>query len=1802
MKKHFSLSPFLMLFIVLAGLMLSQTANAGVCPESAIGYWRLNENSVGVYGDAINSANGVCSSDCPTNITGVVLNAKRFNGTSTGIRVNARASFDWQPSDSFSIELWVRRSATGLTGDEALIARTDPSTLMRWELVLESDGQLAFSLVSSTGEGTGTVMRSTKILTDSLDGSTRWHHVAVVVDASADFITLYVDGQVEASENIAGVYANGDFASDNAPVTIGWRDSAAEARFGGDLDEIALYNGTLNDTELAGHYLLSRNYCDLYDQEVRILPLGDSITKDSRGPSDTRDVEEKNGYRLPLANLLDNNLYWFDYMGTENDGDPALFDTQHAGWGGIQDDQLSDLLDDGGLPAFLGGGQVTNGPYLEDSRNIADVILLHIGTNELGVPPDTVGVEEVLKEIDEALPHATVLLAQIINRREDADPADRAATTQFNGQLATLAQDRIEQGDKIIVVDMETGAGLNYAVGGSDMFDRLHPSVNGYAKMGTHWFQHLNDFLPQFVTPSISDPGELLATVGILFDFSVQAAGAPRPTFALSGTVPSGMSIDSQGRITWTPASGTSDTIVTVTATNNLPQGTGQDSQPITIRINNRPVAVGDTYTVDAGAVLQIIAANGLLANDSDANSGDTLIAKLQTNPSHGQLTLSDDGGFTYTHNGLSTTTDSFTYIANDGSVDSLPATVTIQVNSTTDVPTITGQATLSTPVDTALRVSLADDLAVEDADSDFPDDFTLTLYPGANYSVQGDTVTPATGFVGTLFVGVSVNDGLNESDRFDLRITVTSGSGGGGGGGGGGGCFVTSSASANPTMAPPVATWLLMVGLLLLMGFGKNWFCAFLTPALQSQAANAHSTPRFGIHCYLYIWFLLKRRHDMKKHRSMVMTCILAAALVLSAGWAPPAFAACPTDLKAYWPLDQNNDPYLEEIEGLNAFCGAGNCPTFVQDGGRVLHGQQFSDGTDNLQVSSNGAQTRPFDWEYNDSVTVEVWFNRSGNLDNGETEVLVGRVDGSTSLLWYIALRRIGGQDKVVIGLRANNGDGSVISGAVNSSYMEGDDDVSDGEWHHVALVKDEDSGSILLYVDGILNDSATVSYADDTDFKSSSANLNIGWLNLGPSFFHFEGILDEVAIFNTAQDADLVEFHQTLGNAGLSICEDQAPQFGADLPTDSALGYEFMFTAQAVGTPPIIYSLKDGASPDNMTIDPDSGEISWIPTDQDTGTISFTVVASNSVGDTEQVYQFDVLDLCATAISAYWQLNETTEPFGDNYDDPATNPNDGACEGACPQNVASDIVGNAKSFNGVDQAISVSTSASAPFNWGPTANFTIEFWMRRDGDLTEGTNGTEVMVGRTSNVPGGLFWFIGLRRFTGETVDRLIVTLRDKNGDDAAPDAAGRQPLESTTDVVDGQWHHIVVVRDDAVGENRLYIDGVLEDTGAVDYDDTLGGFDDGAAALNIGWLNFSPTQTFHFAGRLDELAMYDTALPPSVIDQHFEANPPLDYCNGAPSITSTAVTTVTAGQNYSYQAAAQDAVDEDDTPLLWSLVSGPTGLAVDTATGEVTWSPGAGDAGNNDVSIMVRDQRGGTAVQNFTIMVDAGVSNTAPSITSTAPTSVAPGDTYTYQPTANDPDGDTLTWSLTDEPSGMTIDAATGAISWTPAAGVTTSGTFTLTVDDGAAVDTETITIAVTSNAAPTITSSAPASATVGQRYRYAPVADDAEGDTLAWSLTGAPSNMSLDTVTGVLTWTPAAGDEGDVTFTLTVSDATGSDEQIISITVSAASNGGGGGGGGGGCFIDTTRGSAPGYWGIGLLMAGALFTGLVRRRA
>ena len=100
--------------------------------------------------------------------------------------------------------------------------------------------------------------------------------------------------------------------------------------------------------------------------------------------------------------------------------------------------------------------------------------------------------------------------------------------------------------------------------------------------------------------------------------------------------------------------------------------------------VNDAPVAVEDAYTTDEDTVLTVLVMDGVLSNDTDVD-GDMLTAVLVSDVSNGTLALADDGSFVYTPNANYFGSDSFTYKASDGTLESEPVTVTITVGLVND-------------------------------------------------------------------------------------------------------------------------------------------------------------------------------------------------------------------------------------------------------------------------------------------------------------------------------------------------------------------------------------------------------------------------------------------------------------------------------------------------------------------------------------------------------------------------------------------------------------------------------------------------------------------------------------------------------------------------------------------------------------------------------------------------------------------------------------------------------------------------------------------------------------------------------------------------------------------------------------------------------------------------------------------------------------------------------------------------------------------------------------------------------------
>src|SRR5207248_2746303 len=101
----------------------------------------------------------------------------------------------------------------------------------------------------------------------------------------------------------------------------------------------------------------------------------------------------------------------------------------------------------------------------------------------------------------------------------------------------------------------------------------------------------------------------------------------------------------------------------------------------------------------------------------NDAGGGAGLRAVLVAGPAHGALTLSADGSFTYTPAANYNGSDSFTYKANDGSLDGNTGTVSLTVTAVNDAP-VAANDSYSSAEDTPLTVG-APGLLANDTDVD---------------------------------------------------------------------------------------------------------------------------------------------------------------------------------------------------------------------------------------------------------------------------------------------------------------------------------------------------------------------------------------------------------------------------------------------------------------------------------------------------------------------------------------------------------------------------------------------------------------------------------------------------------------------------------------------------------------------------------------------------------------------------------------------------------------------------------------------------------------------------------------------------------------------------------------------------------------------------------------------------------------------------------------------------------------------------------------------------------------------------
>lgn len=278
------------------------------------------------------------------------------------------------------------------------------------------------------------------------------------------------------------------------------------------------------------------------------------------------------------------------------------------------------------------------------------------------------------------------------------------------------------------------------------------------------------------------------------------------------------------------------------------------------------------------------------------------------------------------------------------------------------------------------------------------------------------------------------------------------------------------------------------------------------------------------------------------------------------------------------------------------------------------------------------------------------------------------------------------------------------------------------------------------------------------------------------------------------------------------------------------------------------------------------------------------------------------------------------------------------------------------------------------------------------------------------------------------------------------------------------------------------------------------------------------------------------------------------------NQPPTISGKPASWVYVGSPYSFRPSASDA---DSTGLRFTIANKPTWASFSTATGQLHGTPTAVGFWT-DVSIAVSDGTSTRTLSSFSIRATKR-DNSPPVLSGSPASSVVVGSTYAFQPAASDAQGDPLRFSIANRPAWATFNTLTGRLSGTPtAANVGTYSNITIMVSDGSAkisLPAFSVTVSSSSNRAPTISGTPPTAVTAGQAYTFAPLAADADHNTLGFSIQNKPLWATFSSATGQLSGSPTSTHVGSYpNVAISVSDGKANAAlAAFTINVAAAPN-------------------------------------------
>jgi hypothetical protein len=258
-----------------------------------------------------------------------------------------------------------------------------------------------------------------------------------------------------------------------------------------------------------------------------------------------------------------------------------------------------------------------------------------------------------------------------------------------------------------------------------------------------------------------------------------------------------------------------------------------------------------------------------------------------------------------------------------------------------------------------------------------------------------------------------------------------------------------------------------------------------------------------------------MARNHYFSVFTMLVLSTLLIGSSIVTVS---EAASICPNGTASYWALNEQSGTTAKD--------------SWDGNDGTVMNGEAWVPGKVN-----NGH-------EFFNELTLLAWF-KADNFDTDDARIISKSTGTATNSIWWmLSTRGVGGGGSDPIRMRFR----IKLAGTTQTLNDGGAEGLPDSVATDVDLVADTwyfavavyDGASMKIYLDGVLIASADVSGGISTN---PSADVWIGGNPPSPTARPFDGMIDEVAVFNRAiTQSEITDFYNS-GN-GEEICNAGCP----------------------------------------------------------------------------------------------------------------------------------------------------------------------------------------------------------------------------------------------------------------------------------------------------------------------------------------------------------------------------------------------------------------------------------------------------------------------------------------------------------------------------------------------------------------------------------------------------------------------------------------------------------------------------------